>query len=86
MGLTRGSPMRSESLLQDAQLPFMKRHLIQTGCNVVPERLYVVDLILDRKIVESRRWQWHWVGHHCEYTTALKKLASNREHIGKGLG
>lgn len=62
--------MCGESLLQDALLPLMKRHLIQAGCNMVPERLYVVDLIFDRKIVESRRWQWHRVSHHRDYTTA----------------
>jgi hypothetical protein len=71
LGLARGSPMCSESLLQDALLPLMKRHLIQAGCNVVPERLYVVDLILDRKIVESRRWQWYWVPHHRDYTAPV---------------
>jgi hypothetical protein len=56
--------MCGESLLQDALLPLMKRHLIQAGCNVVPERLYIVDLVFDRKIVETRRRQWHWVAHH----------------------
>ena len=71
LGLARGSPMCGESLLQDALLPLMKRHLIQAGCNVVPERLYVVDLILDRKIVESRRWQWYWVPHHRDYTAPV---------------
>ena len=81
LGLARCSPMCGESLLQDALLPLVKRHLIQAGCNPVPKRLYY------RKIVESRRWKWHWVGHHRDYTTAFEGVASsNREHIGKSLG
>lgn len=40
--------MRRESLLQQGLLPLVQGHLVDTGRNAVPQRLYVVDLIFDR--------------------------------------
>jgi hypothetical protein len=39
--------MRREPLLQQGLLPLVQGHLVNTGRNAVPQRLYVVDLILD---------------------------------------
>jgi hypothetical protein len=55
-GVTRRAPMRGESLVKQDPLPFMKGNLIDVGGDPVPQRLHVVDLVLNCQPVESRWW------------------------------
>ena len=45
--------MGGQTFLQQNLLPFLERHLIDSGCDAVPERLYIVDLFFNRERVES---------------------------------
>ena len=40
--------MRGQPVLQQGLLPLVQRHLVHTGCDTVPQRLDVVDLIFNR--------------------------------------
>lgn len=51
-GFLRGSAMCREPLFQESLLPLLKRYLVDTRRDVIPERLHVVDLVFDRKRVE----------------------------------
>ena len=53
--VARRSTMRSQTFFQQGPLPFLERHLIDSGCDAVPKRLHVVDLLFNRKLVESWR-------------------------------
>lgn len=53
-GFLRRSAMCRETFFQEGLLPLLKRYLVDIRCDVIPERLHVVDLFLDRKCVESR--------------------------------
>ena len=46
------STMSGQAFLKQNPLPFLERHLIDSGCDAVPERLHVVDLLFNRKRVE----------------------------------
>jgi len=50
--VVRRQPMCRKALIQQGLLPLLEWHLIDAGRDVVPERLHVVDLIVDRKRVE----------------------------------
>ena len=51
-GVVRRSPMCSKALIQQGLLPLLEWYLIDTGGDVVPERLHVIDLIADRKRIK----------------------------------
>ena len=51
--------MRRKPFPQQGCLPFLQWHLVDTGRYGVPQRLNVVDLVLNREAVESRRRQRH---------------------------
>ncbi len=61
--LARRTTMRSQAFLQEDLLPLLERHLIDTGCDAVPQRLHVVDLLFNGKGVESWRRQWQRLSH-----------------------
>jgi len=44
--------MCSKALIQQGLLPLLEWYLIDTGGDVVPERLHVIDLIADRKRIK----------------------------------
>ena len=44
--------MCSKALIQEGLLPLLEWYLIDTGGDVVPERLHVIDLIPDRKRIK----------------------------------
>lgn len=48
--------MRSKSLIQQGLLPLLEWYLIDAGRDVVPERLDVIDLIIDRKRIKPGGW------------------------------
>ena len=56
-GLLRCSTMRCKPFLENGLLPFVTWYLIHAGGDVIPERLDIVDLIFNGKIVESWRRQ-----------------------------
>ena len=43
------------TLLKQLEVPRRRRHVVGTTRDSAPERLHVVDLIFDRKLVETRR-------------------------------
>jgi hypothetical protein len=47
--------MSSQPLLQDPALPLVQRDLVCRCGDTVPQRLHVVDLLLDGQLVEPRR-------------------------------
>ena len=52
-GIARRATMGSQTFLQQSLLPFLERHLIDGGCDPVPQRLHVVDLLFNRERIES---------------------------------
>ena len=53
-GFLRGSAMCPETLFKKGLLPLLERDLVDIRCDVIPERLDVIDLVFDRKRVEPR--------------------------------
>ena len=53
-GFRRGSLMCRETLFQEGLLPLLERDLVDIRRDVIPERLHVIDLVLNRKRVEPR--------------------------------
>jgi len=43
------------TLFEQLEVPRRRRHVVRSTRDSVPERLHAVDLIFDRKIVETRR-------------------------------
>lgn len=68
-GYMRRSTVRLEPFLENGLLPFVQRYLIHAGGDVIPQRLDVIDLVLDRKIVESWRRQRQGMCHDSDYNT-----------------
>ena len=63
-----GSPaMLGQTLVQKSLLPILQRNLTGRCGDAVPERLHVVDLILDRQRVEP--WRRQRLRHSRKYTT-----------------
>ena len=63
--------MFGKTFLQQGSLPLLERHLIGAGRDTVPERLDIVDLILNRKRIEPRGRQRYRVRHVLDYTTGI---------------
>lgn len=55
--------MGGHSLPEDPTLPLRQRDLVGSGCDAVPQRLHVVDLLRDGQIVEPRRWHRQGASH-----------------------
>jgi hypothetical protein len=55
-----------QPLLQEFPLPVGKRHLIDASGDVIPERLDVCDLLIDRELVKARRRQRQGSAHHAK--------------------
>jgi hypothetical protein len=56
--------MRRQPLFQELPLPVGERYLIHARGDVVPERLDVSDLLVDRELVETRRGEGQRGTHH----------------------
>jgi hypothetical protein len=56
-GVAGSLAMGREPLLQQSLLPLVQGHLVDTGGNAVPQRLYVLDLIFDWQVLEPWRRQ-----------------------------
>jgi hypothetical protein len=54
--------------LENGLLPFVKRYLIHTRGDVIPEGLNVIDLLIDGEIVESWRRQRQGMRHGSDYS------------------
>ncbi len=78
------STMRRKPFLEDGLLPFVKRYLIHTRGDVIPERLNVVDLLIDGQVVESWRRQRQRMRHESDYSTGTG--ASSRFTVSQNLG
>lgn len=70
--------MRSQTFLQQSLLPLLERHLLDTGCDTVPERLHVVDLLFDGKGVESWRRERQGLSHARTIAPDSRLLESSR--------
>ncbi len=60
--------MSSKPLFQELSLPLVQGYLVGIGRDPVPERLYVVDLVVDGKVVEPRGRHTERLRHFVEYT------------------
>ena len=61
--------MRRKPFFENGLLPLVKRYLIDTRGDAIPERLDVIDLLVDGKIVESLRRQAERLRHDLDYST-----------------
>jgi hypothetical protein len=52
-----------QAIIDDLPVPIWNRNRIGRSRDSVPKRLQVVDLLIDRQIVESGRWKRNGVGH-----------------------
>ena len=52
-----------EGLADDTSVPFRYRNVLGLGCNSVPERLGIVDLLIDGKCIEPGRWGGDYLEH-----------------------
>lgn len=74
--------MRDEALVQNFALPIRKRQLTHAHGDPVPERLHVVDLLVDGEIVESRRWHPKRMRHAVSLPSLPGRLNRNRPCLG----
>src|SRR5262245_2253411 len=52
-----------QTLLDGCPVPLRNRHCLRSRGDAIPQRLQVVDLLLDRQVVETGRRQRDWCGH-----------------------
>jgi hypothetical protein len=70
----------SQPFVEDFAVPFRDRNAFGRGRDSVPERLQVIDLLVDLQIVEAGRWQRHKLGHEARPTgIAIQYNAGPRE-------
>src|SRR4030095_7063238 len=67
-----------QALIEDLTVPFGNRNRLGSGCDAVPQRLQVVDLLVDRQIVETGRRQRDWLGHDVLRDDAVQYSARAR--------
>src|ERR1700730_15332492 len=76
-----------QPLVEDLAMPFRDRNCLGTCCDSVPQRLQIVDLLVDRQVVETRRRQRDRFRHlkyvrtraDCvQYTAALFRRSARR--------
>ena len=70
-GFLRRAAMRRKPFFENGLLPFLKWDLIDACGDAVPERLDIVDLVVDGKIVESWRRQRQRMRHDSDYSTGM---------------
>ena len=69
LGIPWRSAMGRKPLFQEGLLPLLKRHLVRARRDPVPQRLHVLDLVLDEQGVKSWRRQGQRMWHVPDYTT-----------------
>lgn len=52
-----------QAFVQHCSVPIRYRHLLGCCSNAFPQQLHVIDLLFDRELVESRRWDGNRLGH-----------------------
>ena len=52
-----------QAFVEDFTVPIRNRNRVGAGCDSIPQRLHVVDLLFDRQVVEAGRRQWDGFGH-----------------------
>ena len=73
--------MSGKALLKDLSVPFGNRYSVRLRSDSVPEQLDVVDLLLDRQIVEAGRGECQSVRHplDTQYTPVPERIALGSE-------